>query len=308
MSLKRSIITGLKHLIVGKTHFPSNVIITAPHGSSKIPLAIFPHLQSHYQVSPRLLLNYSDFGTKYLIEDIPAKQKVIAPYGRLIGDPNRARDSEDIIRLKDFGGLPIFREKFEKRLTKSWLRAFWLRKLLLYSYEPFHCEVFNTIERAVKDPENEGKPIILIDVHDTGNRMLGPSWREDKTRKGLKMPPVILANAMEEEVEEGRFGTAPMHFVEDFREKLADKMELDEKDIEINSLFKGSHVIKYYSNVMKNRRVRKVLNGKTIIALQIEFNRDLYLDEVSQRPIGWKLRSVKNAFTETICEMCNDNI
>ena len=39
------------------------------------------------------------------------------------------------------------------------------------------------------------------------------------------------------------------------------------------------------------------------MAVQVEFDRALYLDEVSQRPIAWKVSSVRNCLMETICEL-----
>jgi len=304
MGIRRNIFLGIKQWFKGKNKFPSNVIVTSPHGSSKVPLSVFAYLRPDYQTSSRLLLNFSDYGTKYLLENIPLNQQVVANYGRIVGDANRKRDEEDVIRFEDFNGVPIFREKFQKRLTTSWLRPFWLRKLLLHSYEPFYRDVFSAIDRASQDPNNDEKPIILLDVHDTGNRMLGRTWREDKYRKKKKMPPLVLSNGPDLEIDEGRFGTAPESFLQDFREKIADKLGLDEKEIEINSIFKGANVIRYFGNPGANRRLRKILRGKEIYAVQVEFDRALYLDEVTQRPIGWKVASVRNCFMETVIEMC----
>ena len=154
MKLRRNLWRDVKCFIKGCAAFPSNVIMTAPHGSWRVPISVFPHLCSHYQTCPRLLLNFSDYGTKHLLEDVPENHKIIARYGRIVGDPNRPRNNEDIVRLKDFGGVSIFRSNFSDRLTKSWLRAFWLKKLLLKSYEPFYCDVFNTIDKLSRHKLN----------------------------------------------------------------------------------------------------------------------------------------------------------
>lgn len=304
MGIRRNLFLGVKQWLQGRSNFPTNVIVTSPHGSSKVPLAVFPHLRPEYQTSSRLLLNFSDYGTKYLLEKVPLNQQIVAHCGRIVGDPNRKRDAEDIIRFEDFNGVPIFREQFQKRLTTSWLRPFWIRKLLLHSYEPFYRDVFSTLDRVCHDPRNEGKPIVLLDIHDTGNRLLGRTWREDKARKKKKMPPLVLSNAPDLEVEEGRFGTAPNSFLLDFREKIADKLGIEEREIGINSIFQGANIIRYFGNPQANRRLRKLLKGKEIMAIQVEFDRALYLDEVTQRPIGWKVASVRNCLMETICELC----
>jgi len=79
---------------------------------------------------------------------------------------------------------------------------------------------------------------------------------------------------------------------------------LEEKEIEINTVFKGGNIIRYFGNTNNNRKLKKILGPKPIYAIQLEFNRSLYLDEVTQRTIPWKLRSVKNSLMETIQEMC----
>jgi hypothetical protein len=304
--LKRNLWRDVKCFFQGGKPFPSNVIMTAPHGSWRVPISVFPHLCTHYQTGTRLLLNFSDYGTRALLESVPENHKIIARYGRIIGDPNRKRNDEDIIRLKDFGGVHIFRKKFEDRLTKSWLRAFWLKKLLIKSYEPFYRDVFHTIDKLARHPLNETKPLILLDVHDTGNRMLGRNWREDKNRKRKRIPPVVISNAPDEEINEEIKGTAPKWWLEDFREKLADKLGLEEKEIEINTVFKGGNVIRYFGNPNNNRKLKKILGDKHIYAVQIEFNRDLYLDEVTQRTIPWKIRYVRNALMETVQEISEE--
>ena len=305
MALRRNLILGLKRLFFSTKDFPSNVIVTASHGTSKVPLSIFPHLRPVYQSSPRLLLNFSDFGTKYLVKDVPETQRVIPRYGRIVGDPNRKREDPEIIRFKDFGGVPIFRESFEKKLTTSFLRPFHLRKLLKLSYEPYYKDIFTALEKAIKNTKDTGLPIILVDIHDTGNRILGHNWRADKIRTPWKMPSIVISSAPDLPTKLDQWGTAPAWFLEDFKEILADNLGLQEHDIEINTVFKGGNIIRYFGNPSQNRRLRKILNGREIIALQLEFDRALYLDESSQAPIGWRIKSIRNSFTQALKKMCN---
>ena len=125
-----SIFKNIGNLFKKSKQFPTNVLVTAPHGTAKIPLRTYQHLSTLYRTSPRLLLNFSDYGTKYLVERIPEAQKVIPKYGRLIGDPNRHVDAPDVIRFEDFGGNKIFSQKFENRLKDSIFRIFWKNKML----------------------------------------------------------------------------------------------------------------------------------------------------------------------------------
>ncbi len=302
--LKRNIFLGLKDFFWGKKNFPSNIIVTAAHGSYKIPLSIFPKLSSYYKTSPRLLLNFSDYGTKYLIETVPSDQKVIPKYGRLIGDANRSKDSDELIRFKDFGGNRIFSEKFEKRLTTSWFHTFWLNKILKLSYKPFYEEVFQAIKLATENKENDGKPIFLIDVHDTGNLILGTTKKSDRKRKGLfQMPKVVISSAPDEQVDKDCFGTAPDYLTEIFQENLAKKLGLELNEVKINHLFYGGNVIRFFGNPSKNNRLKKILGDRKIYTVQIEFNRGLYMKEESQRPIKWKVKSIRCALTETLREL-----
>ena len=303
MGLRRNVFLGVKHFFLGKKNFPSNIIITAAHGSYKIPLSIFPKLSSYYQTSPRLLLNFSDYGTKYLLEDVPPEHQVIPQYGR-VGDPNRANDAPDVIRFNDFGGNSIFSEKFEKQLTTSWFQNFWLGKVLKLSYRPFYEKVFNTIERLLALPENHGKPLLLIDVHDTGNLILGATKKQDRAREGLfRMPKVIISNAPDEQTGDESFGTAPSYLMEIFQESLAEKLGFEVSDVKVNELFYGGNVTRSFGNPLKNDRLRKMLGGRKLYTLQLEFDRGLYMNETTQRPVRWKVKSVRSAFMESVREL-----
>ena len=301
--MKWNLFLGLKQFIKGEKKFPKNVVVTAAHGSSRIPWSVFPFLRTHYQLSPRLLLNFSDYGTKHLIDQVPSDQKVIPKYGRIIGDPNRSRDSDEIVRFEDFGGMKIFRDKFEERLTKSWFRRFWLKRLLNLSYWPFYKDTFRALEKVVKNTQDPEKPIIFIDVHDTGNRILGKTMREDRQRKKGRMPKIVVSNAPDEQTGEDAFGTAPDSFLLTFKDKLVQKLGLEDDDVQINDPFKGGHVVRFFGNPHKNRQLRKILKGHKIFAIQLEFDRAMYLNEVTQRPVWWRVRSVRNSLMSVIAEM-----
>lgn len=304
LKLKRNLWLSIKEKFWGKKHFPSNILVTAAHGSFKIPLRIYPKLSPLYQTSPRLLLNFSDYGTKYLLECAPEDQKVIPKYGRLVGDPNREKDAEDIIRFKDFGGNSIFSESFERRLTKSWFHKFWLNKVLKMSYYPFYEEVYGRLAEMAKNPENADKPLIIIDVHDTGNLLLGPTKVDDRLREEhLQVPQIVLSNVPDEEVADEVFGTAPDYLMESFRESLMNHCGFPEDEVKINHLFYGGNVTRHFGNPKKNDRLRKILQGKKCYTIQLEFNRGLYMNEQTQRPISWKIKSIRSALSSSIREL-----
>ncbi|MCF7812539.1 N-formylglutamate amidohydrolase [Candidatus Gracilibacteria bacterium] len=281
------------------TSLPENVLVAASHGSARFPLKLFRYLSLYYQISPRLLLNFSDYGTKSLLEGIPDPQKAIPRYGRIVGDPNRDLKQDDLIRFEDFGGNKIFREKFERRLTTSWIRFIWRRKLLNYSYRPYYRDVHKKIEAISEKMEDKRNPIIFVDVHDIGNRILGQRSKDDIQRK-TKIPKVIISNAPDEETEEGVLGTAPEYFVKEFAETLAENLEISPQEVKINHLYKGGNIIRYFGNLHRNPRLKRVLKEQKIFAIQIEFNRSWYLDEKTQRIYKQQMRFVRNGLIRTL--------
>ncbi len=286
---------------------PSNILVTATHGSARIPMRLIHHLSLYYQTSPRLWLNYSDYGTKCLLEDVPEKQKAIPRYGRIVGDPNRDLDAPDLIRFNDFGGNKIFSERFERRLTTSMLRFFWRRKFLNYSYHPYYKSIYKKLEQIVKKQGESMSPIVFIDVHDVGNRVLG-RWKKEDTQRKEVFPEVVISNAPDLETGENRFGTAPDYFLEFFAELLAEELNVDQSEVKINHVYKGGNIVRHFGNPYQNSRLRRILKGREIFALQIEFNRSFYLNEVNQMKYRSKVKSVRNALMSTLKKVCDFEI
>ncbi len=285
---------------------PDNILVAASHGSARFPLRLFRHLTIYYQTSPRLLLNFSDYGTRTLLGKIPDKQKVIPRYGRIVGDPNRNLKQDDLIRFHDFGGNRIFREKFEKRLTTSWIRFIWRKKLLNYSYHPYYAEILKKIEAIASKNNDPQKPIVFVDIHDVGDRILGPRVQDDVARK-QKFAKVVISNAPDEEIEGGVFGTAPQYFIEEFADILAQNLEIERKEIKINNPYKGGNIIRHFGNPHKNHALAKALKGQNIFAIQLEFNRSWYLNEKTQRIYGQKMKFVRQGLMKTLKEISNMN-
>jgi hypothetical protein len=71
---------------MSSNYFPLNVIILATHGSYFIPDIVKDKLSKDFlNHNSRLLKNFSDFATQYLISDnIPNEQKIIANFSRAI--------------------------------------------------------------------------------------------------------------------------------------------------------------------------------------------------------------------------------
>ncbi len=290
---------GIHNIFRKKVDLPSNVLVSASHGSARIPMALIRHLSGYYQRSPRLWLNFSDYGTKFLLEDVPADQKAVPKYGRIVGDPNRDLIAPDIIRFEDFGGNRIFSEAFERRMTKSMLRFFWRRKFLNYSYNPFYKSIYRKLEQVVKNQGDSQVPIVFVDVHDVGNRILG-RWRKEDKEREQKFPKVVISNAPDLETGVNRLGTAPDYFAELFADVLAEHLALGRDEVKINHVYKGGNIVRHFGNPYKNTRLRKILHGREIFALQVEFNRSFYLNEVNQMAYRSKIKFVRNALMSTL--------
>ena len=83
----------------------TNIVVLATHGSFFVPL----ELRARIALSDRLLKNFSDFGTQYLLPDfVPASQRVVASFSRALGDPNRAPHASDLFRETDFQRTPVW--------------------------------------------------------------------------------------------------------------------------------------------------------------------------------------------------------
>lgn len=287
-----------------KVELPSNVLLSASHGSARIPMRLIHHLSVYYQTSPRLWLNYSDYGTKFLLEDVAPEQKAIPKYGRIVGDPNRDDSAPDLIRFTDFGGNRIFTERFERRLTKSMIRFFWRRKLLNYSYNPFYKQIYKKLDATVKRQGDSQSPIVFVDVHDVGNRILG-RWKNEDSQRKEKFPKVVLSNAEDLQTGESRFGTAPDYFMAFFAEVLQENLNLEPDEIKINHVYKGGNIIRHFGNPYQNSRLRRILKNREIFAIQLEFNRSFYLNEVNQIRYRSKVKLVKEALMKTLTQVCD---
>ncbi|MCB9362097.1 N-formylglutamate amidohydrolase [Candidatus Woesearchaeota archaeon] len=155
--------------------FPSNVFVVCTHGSYFVPEELQSNLTDDMVADDyRLLKNFSDFGTAHLMPDeVPDGQRLICWFSRAIGDPNRARNAEDIFREKDFCGNKVWKEKI--LMKEKFLRGY---------YDKYH----DAIQKMLP-----GGKALLVDIHDTGNWMLTRNREEDEERKP-RFPDVCLSD------------------------------------------------------------------------------------------------------------------
>lgn len=144
---------------------PANLIALASHGTAEVPL----YLGQNIKLEPFYLEHFSDFATWNLLDYIPEDQKLRPRYGRIVGDPNRSCDADDLFRAMDFYGNPIWHEPLTKE-TKEWL--------LELSYEPYHATIDQMLRDYALAPQG---PLLMVDIHDYPTR--------------YNLPMVILSDA-----------------------------------------------------------------------------------------------------------------
>ncbi|MBN2087443.1 N-formylglutamate amidohydrolase [Candidatus Peregrinibacteria bacterium] len=243
---------------------PDNLEVFASHGSDSYPDSLKPLIRTKF--NERLIQNFSDWGTSELISDIPANQRLIPKHGRIAGDTNRSLNASDLFRETDFGGIQIFNKMPDETLKK---------KLLEESYIPYHREAFSRLMAAHGNPNNS---LLVVDIHDTGNLLLGETPDQDKYRlvaKGYNMPPLILSS------QDGK--TASQAVVDNLVSAFENHFKLASGDIRINDYYKGGYFTQRYGlpDTEIAEELRNAKNPQRDV-VQIELGRYLYMEEKTQ--------------------------
>lgn len=246
-------------------NIPENLLLLATHGSYYIPWYTKVFLSGEFKKdSYRLLKNFSDFSTKYLIPDIfPENQKVICGFSRTLGDPNRKRNSLELFRDRDFNNIRIWKIRFPN-IVKDYL----LKKY----YDRYHQE----IQSKINSLEKRHKIIIILDIHDTGNYLLSHKKEDDREKK-YKFPKINLGNCD---------NSSSKEFVKVLSEEF--EKEFNIKPL-LNEPYKGGYVTQKYGIGFPNRWV-----------VQIEFGRYLYINEKTQSIDREKIKEVRDKFMNVV--------
>lgn len=264
---------------------PNNLEVFATHGSHTAPDEIDGIIRPEF--NERLQLNYSDFATWELIEEIAEGQRLRPEHGRIAGDPNRALDNETLFRdnneagiSQDFNGVPILTEKLTPEMKQMILKA---------SHIPYHREA---TERLLKPHGNEDDRLVVFDVHDTGNLMLGEN-PEDDIARAKTFPPVVLGNL------EGRSASNEM------LDALANAFEvhfgLEPSDIQKNDPYKGGYFTQRYGNP-DNPDLKNAANQNRSV-IQVELFRGMFVDEKTQTVIKSAMEHFKTKIAQVFSEV-----
>ena len=245
-----------------------NVLVTFTHASYYIPWYVIPFLSKDFKKNDyRLLKNFSDFATYYLSENISEKNKVVCDYSRAIWDPNRSLNNKDLFKKTDFNNNIVFKKELPDFLKKYLIKRF---------YQSYH----NKIQAKISELKKEYWKVIHIDVHDTWNLLLWPSFELDKPRD-YYFPEINLFNP----------------------DLQACGSEIEEK---IRKIFEAK--FDYEINIDNPKSTwwfvtRKYGNADDIHALRLELWRYLLLDEKTQVPDLEKIKKFRKTFEEVLLEI-----
>ena len=242
--------------------FPKNMLVTLTHAGYKVPDGFEKNLHPDIKNNDfRLLKNFSDFGTNSLIsQSIPAGQVLRTTFSRAFGDTNRAIDAEDFFRETDFNENHLFNRPLTTLEKEEFIEQI---------YGGYHNEIQKKIDTAKFD--------LLIDVHDTGNRLLAPLTKDDSDRN----PPfcdICISN--------GDGETCSDELLSQFAELLTKHTGLT---VQLNDPYKGGFVTRYY--------------GEQISTIQVEFNRSLYMDERRQAIEPHLVAKLRDGLYHALCDL-----
>lgn len=275
---------------------PKNVILLATHGTYAWPeqgsldpkLGTYEFSKAYQDI--RLRKNFSDFATGELLKLFPGEQVITPPkYSRAFIDPNRAfacltegidyskTAEHDHSVTKDFNGIKVFDVEPSQQMRKRFIETI---------YKPYFEQINERIFRALEQLDG---PVVVIDIHDTGNLSFnadGTTFRRTMQHKSGDSIDGFVGAVVGDL--EGKSSTP--EFTKQFADGLRRQYEQAGVDIEgqggvhINTPYSGAEVIDY-GHLCKVQLANegRPYDAARLMFLQVELNRSRLIDEVSQQ-------------------------
>lgn len=232
-----------------------NLLVLATHASYFVP----EELQENLLLDERLLKNFSDYATANLLEKVPKESKVLCWFSRSIGDPNRNKQAHDLFREQDFNNNQVWKEALTQEQKQELIRT---------HYDAYH--------KKIQEKIRNNKPKIIIDVHDTGELLLGIKPEHDKRREN-GFPELCISNY---------HNTTCNKETTNIIQKILEE-ELGLKAT-INDPYQGGFVTRRYAE------------NNEQLTIQLEFNRSLYLDEKTQLIKEEEMKTLQEQFLRAL--------
>lgn len=261
------------------------LITSSPHDSDD-----FSSLKDRVQLSSWFIEEFSDKYTADTAFHPKAIGNLKSKVTRGLGSLNQPRD-KSLFKEEDFHGNKIWKKG--KDLTDA-EKEFWLSN----HHDLYHKE----IERLIKLSRSQGfEKIILWDHHDTGDYNPRSGKRDRKLPEGRIMPKFILSNfglpnSGEIDPKNG-FSTTTSEFIQTVRKFIAEEFSVMLYEVEINTIFKGGHIIQRYGNPSNNF-------GNKVSAIQIEYNRGFIMDQATREPYWDTIREFNRKFNRVMEKAC----
>jgi len=263
------------------------LITSAPHDGDS-----FSIFASRCALTPWQIGEFSDKYTAVTAYHPDALGNLKSKVTRGLGSLNQPRD-KSLFKLKDFHGNTIWKEGASLTEEEK-------EECFIEYYDPYYSET----ERLIKKSKVEGfDKVILWDQHDTGdydpltgkrNRILPEEPRS--------MPKLILSNFGIRDTGEldpdNGYTTCPAEFIKKVRGFMFKEFGLPASEIEINTIYKGGHIMQYFANPKNDF-------GNKVVGIQIEYNRGLIMDQATREPFKEELKSMNMKFRKVMEKACN---
>jgi N-formylglutamate amidohydrolase len=246
--------------------------VSVPHASYQIPEEITPTLA----FTQRDIMQTTDLGAREVFTSLPVMVALWSRWSRLVVDLNR--DSEErgprgVVPLSDAHGRNVYNEgEFPEDMEIE-------RRLKAY-YWPYHFR----LQEAIQNPEIK----ILFDCHSLAP--MGPSGAPDpmKWRKDI----VLANNGNPRGEKDPSLGeiTCPSNTLHMMKEVLNDSGF----SVSVNQPYSGGFITTHYGHELVEREK---------MAVQIEINQQLYVDEETRQVDRFRLGDAANRLQKVFREI-----